>query len=237
MTRAANRRQIFAITVALLAASTLLSCGQPHDSSTLGQRQPAVVKPAPPAPAAGDFVDEDVALVEAPAAPSPRAAATAAPQAVERVEEAAPASDGRFVIERLDVDVPLKTFTPEGGVADPPTWDDAWLADVYGSPSDPDSGTSIVFLHSGIREPDAVGNRLLDRAAHASTLHTGDVLNVDGSEFIVSSTHVLSKDEVEAGAEEVWLNEDGRLVLITCLARPGEQKAVDVVVVVAQRSA
>lgn len=169
-------------------------------------------------------------------APTDADGATAATEAL----QAAHVSAGRLMVSQVGIDAPALPFTLTDGIADPPTWTDAYVVDGYGTPSDPTSGTSYVLVHSGYRGQ-ALGDLLTDTEAGESHLDPGDIFYADGTAFEVVSEARYAKNDLEATdvlgvplVPAVWEDVDGRLVLMTCLQRGQTGHALEVVVVIAQ---
>ena len=172
-------------------------------------------------------------------APTDAETTTAAVETQEALQ-AAHVTAGRLMVPQVGIDAPVLSYALTSGIADPPTWTDAYVVDGYGSPSDPTSGTSYVLVHSGYRGQ-ALGDLLTDTTAGESHLDPGDLFYVDGTAFEVVSEARYAKNDVEATdpagvplVPEVWEDMDGRLVLMTCLQAGQSGHAVEVVVVTAQ---
>jgi hypothetical protein len=140
------------------------------------------------------------------------------------VDSATRQTDGRFEAPRQGLDVPLVELTVTGNDLAPPTFTDAFV--VRDTTADADDGTRplVVAMHA-LRDGRAPGNTFFeaDSADPEVTVSAGDLLVVDGVEYTVTRTEVLTK-AAAARSEDVWSAQaDGasRLVVITCLQRAG----------------
>ncbi len=101
------------------------------------------------------------------------------------------------------------------------------------------SGLVVVAMHA-VRGGDAPGNVFFEMEPTSSPVlvAAGDVLRVDGVEYVVTRTAVEGKGAV-ATSSDVWgdaAQRDGELVVITCLQRAGETgAAADNLVIFAER--
>ena len=136
------------------------------------------------------------------------------------------ATGGRFHAPGQGLDVPLLEMSASGGVLNPPTLTDAFIL------RDPDRTTAdgvrprIIVMHAvhGGRAP---GNALITTGGTATKVlvGAGDQLWVDGVEYVVESTDILSKPAA-ASSSDIWgYHEDGadRITVITC--RPDNRAA------------
>ncbi|HZI96081.1 MAG TPA: class F sortase, partial [Actinomycetales bacterium] len=108
-----------------------------------------------------------------------------------------------------------------GGELDPPTLDEAYWIETYGTPGSDADNTVYLAGHS-YDSGDAAFNPLFDRAEQIALVGAGDeiVVTTDAGRltYAVDSTERYPKDEL-AGVDEVWKIVPDRLVLITCFQR------------------
>ncbi|OIQ79914.1 hypothetical protein GALL_383470 [mine drainage metagenome] len=190
--------------------------------------------PAPPGPdtATAMVTPPVVDQVPEPAitAPTPSAAPSpVAPLVIGRTAQT-PAWDtiaGRFIVPAVGLSVPLGTMSVSHGAVNPPTIHSAYLINGYGTPHG--NGTAYVALHSG-RGLDAAGNALFDIAAGAPTVKTGEVVIVDAVYYKVTDVRLVKKSDV-VNDSDIWKQQDGRLVVFTCLQRPAGVSLQNIVIV------
>lgn len=132
---------------------------------------------------------------------------------------------GRFVAPSVDLSVPLLSAQIADGIINPPTMTDAFVYRDYGDLDGPESGLVVVAMHA-VRSGEAPGNRFVDVAEDDATVlvHAGDLFEVNGHEYRVSDTEVLTKTAATESSRlwDDWENRDGELVVVTCLQRPGQ---------------
>lgn len=139
-----------------------------------------------------------------------------------------PGNQDRFILG--DLNVPLKTMPVRDGVVNPPTYEDAYLVEGYGSPYSP--GTSYVALHSARGLPSAAGNALIDPDTQTSTVEVDDRVIVDGLIYRVTEVRLIEQDVV-VDESDIWEQVDGRLVVFTCM-QLDRGPSVDNVVIIAE---
>lgn len=139
-----------------------------------------------------------------------------------------PGNQGRLIVG--DLNVPLKTMPVIEGVVNPPTYEDAYLVEGYGSPYSP--GTAYVAMHSARGLPSAAGNALIDPDTQTSTVNVDDRIILDGVIYRVTEVRMVGKEQVvhEPG---LWEQVDGRLVVFTCM-QLDHGPSVDNVVIIAE---
>lgn len=125
----------------------------------------------------------------------------------------------RFRAPAQGLDVPLLRMNVRGGVINPPTLRDAFEV-VALEPDLP----RVIALHA-VRGGRAAGNAFY--AQHPTgtviTVAAGDVLHVGERTYVVDDVTVLDQQDA-ARSERIWgasPDQAGRLVVITCLQRPG----------------
>ncbi|USQ79101.1 hypothetical protein NF556_15975 [Ornithinimicrobium faecis] len=176
------------------------------------------------------FVSEDLAgnTVEWDVAPDVEASA---------VED----TGGRFVAPDVDLSVPLLSAQIADGIINPPSMTDAFVYREYGDLSAPDSGLVVIALHA-VRSGAAPGNSFVDIDGDGEPqirVKAGDPLEVDGHDYRVTDTEVLTKTAATQSTRlwEDWESRDGELVVVTCLQRPGQVgNSLENVVIYAERT-
>lgn len=132
---------------------------------------------------------------------------------------------GRFLAPSLDLSVPLLSAQIADGIINPPTMTDAFVYRDYGDPDATESGLVVIAMHA-VRSGEAPGNRFVDVTEDEATIlvQEGDLFEVDGHEYQVSDTEVLSKAAATQSSRlwDDWESRDGELVVVTCLQRPGQ---------------
>ncbi|MEQ6896401.1 class F sortase [Microbacterium sp. KR10-403] len=195
--------------VALVAAG-VVALAWPHDAS---------------AGALHDLAGNAVAL-EPGTAPAPAQRATMDP-----VDD----TGARFAVPAVGLDVPLGTMTPADGQITPPGFTSAYVVrDLGVTPEAATEGTVFVVMHSLRDGAVGPGNYLIDVAEASARVHTGDEIEVGGTTYAVTGSREITKPDIADDAA-VWADEPGRLVVITCLQRPGGGPSYDNVVITAQR--
>lgn len=125
-------------------------------------------------------------------------------------------SAGNFMVVAggVSLSVPLKTMPVMEGVVNPPTYEDAYLIEGYGTPNG--GGTSYVAMHSARGLEGAAGNALIDIETGLPTLEGGEWLLVDRVAYEVTEVRLVGKGSIteEPG---IWEQVDGRLVVFTCM--------------------
>lgn len=220
---------------ALLAALVVAGCSVPAaraPAPQVAEKAPSVE--VPEEPISEQIVEEPPPVVEQmpePVEPAPEPVMAEPP--TDRFD-AVSSSAGRFRVlhHPAALNVPLKSMPVTDGVVNPPTHEDAYLIEGYGTPHG--EGTTYVAMHSGRGLPEAAGSALIDTETGEATLDGGELLFVDGVTFRVSEVRVLGKGSV-AGEEDLWQQVDGRLVVFTCIPLDSGPGVNHVVVVIADQ--
>lgn len=139
---------------------------------------------------------------------------------------------GRLRVPSVDVDAPLlsmHTYQHHGvRTITPPTHENPYVVRDWAEPGDTD-GMVVVATHSTRGRPDLPGSRLIDIDRGSSTVQKGAYVFVDGHKYVVSKVHNQSKGTV-ADDQDVWKDEPGKLLLITCLQRPAGKSQQNVII-------
>ncbi|WP_461184274.1 class F sortase [Xylanimonas ulmi] len=143
----------------------------------------------------------------------------------------------RFQAASVGLDVPLGSLTEVDAQIVPPGFTTAYRVRNRGVDVEHAAeGTVYVVMHSLRGRGTAPGDYLADRETGASRLTPGDPLRVvDGGravEYTVTSAELVDKDALPATAQ-VWTDEPGRLVVITCMQRAGGEPSLQNLVVYA----
>lgn len=113
------------------------------------------------------------------------------------------------------------------GVINPPGLTSAYLVRGYGDVEDSESGTTYIAMHS-VAGGSSPGNKVIDIQAGKIKVQEGDEIEVKGHDFTVTDAYLNSKSETP-NDKDLWKQEDGKLVIITCLQRtsgPSVQNAI-----------
>ncbi|MDK9610545.1 class F sortase [Propionibacterium freudenreichii] len=154
-----------------------------------------------------------------------------APSTIERMQ-VQDTDSGRLRVPSVGLDVPLGSMLAVDNVINPPSFTQAyWVRNVGVAPADASSGTVFVVSHS-VSRGRAPGNYLLNVDKGSSAVNPGDLIDVDGHDYIAQSWRAVGKTQLPA-AQDLWDAVPGRLVLITCLEQP-DGSSPDNLVVVAQ---
>ncbi|WP_228512742.1 class F sortase [Clavibacter sp. VKM Ac-2872] len=141
----------------------------------------------------------------------------------------------RFAVDSVGLDVPLGALKTVRGVIEPPGFTSAyWVRDQGVAPGDGAQGTVFVVMHSLRDGGQGPGNYLIDVANGTSKIGLGAKIRVDDVTYSVTGTQAIDKPAV-ADASAIWANVPGRLVIITCLQKPGGGASTQNVVIEAQQ--
>lgn len=122
---------------------------------------------------------------------------------------------GRLSIPGAGMDVPLGSIA-RTAVVRPPGYRAAYVLDRSGSElASPDaaSHTTVIAMHS-VNNGFAPGNYLVSADGSARVV-AGDRIETLAHEWVITGIEQIAKDDVP-GREEIWGDEPGTLVLVTC---------------------
>lgn len=159
------------------------------------------------------------------------------PEVEARMEvQEAPAQGGpRLAIPSASLDVPLASLLAVDGEITPPGFTQAYGVRNLGVDAEHAAdGTLYVVMHS-VRHGNAPGNAVIDVDTGAVSVPDGAAIQVGDLHYTVTGSLTIGKDEL-ASRSELWTDDPGRLVLITCLQRT-EGRSVDNAVIIAQLDA
>lgn len=139
-------------------------------------------------------------------------------------------STERFKVPTVSLDVPLASLLEVNNTITPPGFTQAyWVRNRGVAPVDAANGTVYVVSHS-VAKGLAPGNYLFDVASGTSTVKAGDEIDVSNVKYIAQSWKTISKDQL-ANESDLWTNEPGRLVLVTCLEEPDGSSPNNMVII------
>ncbi|QAY61769.1 class F sortase [Microbacterium protaetiae] len=143
----------------------------------------------------------------------------------------------RFAVPSVGLDVPLGALTAVGDEITPPGFTSAYLVRNLGvTPQNAPEGTVFVVMHSLRDGAVGPGNYLIDVDSGTAAVHPGDEVDVSGVAYTVTGASDIIKTAI-ADDDDIWADQPGRLVVITCLQRPGGGPSHDNIVITAQRTA
>lgn len=147
---------------------------------------------------------------------------------------AVPDSGQRFVVESVGLDVPLGEVSAVRGQVTPPGFTSAYLVRNEGvGLRDASRGTVFVVMHSLRNGGVGPGNYLFDLSSGRPSVADGAEITVGSRTYRVSSSATIAKSRL-AQAQDLWTNEPGRLVVITCLQRPAGGPSLANIILIAQ---
>jgi hypothetical protein len=141
-------------------------------------------------------------------------------------------SDGQgFVIPAVALHVPLGAVNDVNGEMNPPDFTAAfWIRNRGVSVDDAELGTVYVVAHSA-RNGVAPGNFV--QVDEHSRLQQGDSITVDGHTYEYVSYEVVAQTDL-ASHTELWVDQPGRLVFVTCLQKSDRSAPTDNLVIIGQ---
>ncbi|MBF4636312.1 class F sortase, partial [Agreia pratensis] len=144
--------------------------------------------------------------------------------------------DDRFVVPSVGLDVPLGALTSVDGAIEPPGFTSAyWVRDEGVAPDKSAEGTVFIVMHSLRNGATGPGNYLIDVDAQTSKVGIGATITVNDTSYTVTATQAIDKPAI-ADASAIWENTPNRLVIITCLQRPGGGPSQQNIVIEATRN-
>jgi len=139
----------------------------------------------------------------------------------------------RLRVPDVGLDVPVGEVDAVDGVIVPPGFTSAYVVGNRGvTPEDAASGTVYVAMHSLRDGGVGPGNSLIDVDAQSARVAPGTLIELDDTTYRVDGSALIGKNRL-AQSSDVWAEVPGRLVLITCLQRPGGGASVQNVLVFA----
>ncbi|ROP74464.1 class F sortase [Curtobacterium sp. PhB115] len=137
----------------------------------------------------------------------------------------------RLEVPSVGLDVPLGELDAVDGQITPPGFSEAYRVRNTGvGLADRADGTVFVVMHSLRNGAIGPGNLLIDVDGQRSEVAVGSSVRIGDARWTVTGSERITKATVAADAD-VWADEPGRLLLITCLQRPDGSASVDNVVI------
>lgn len=141
--------------------------------------------------------------------------------------------DNGFVIDSVGLNVPLGSVNAVNNVMNPPGFSSAyWVRNMGVSLANADQGTVYIVAHStrgGGRSP---GNYVIDVPNQTTSLKPGDIITADNRTYKFVEAQIIDKNEL-GDHPELWANQPGRLIFITCLQKPDNSPSVNNMVIIA----
>ncbi len=140
-----------------------------------------------------------------------------------------------FVVPSLNLDVPLGSINSVDNALNPPNFTSVFVVRNMGvSLDNADQGTVYMATHA-IQHGHAPGDYFQKNGQ--VTLNPGDIIKANNRQYAFVESQVIPKkgDDGLSSHGELWTNDPGRLVLITCLLNPdGHSNANDNLVIIAK---
>jgi len=123
----------------------------------------------------------------------------------------------KFIIDAVELNVPLGEVNEVKGVINPPGFTSAFLIRNRGvGLANADQGTVYVAAHS-LRSPGvAPGNFVINISAGNVTVPVGSEIKVGDRTYVMTASSIIDKQQL-GNDERLWANTPGMLVFITCL--------------------
>jgi len=145
----------------------------------------------------------------------------------------ATATDDRFVVASVGLDVPLGELSVVDGDVTPPDFGSAFRIRDEGVPLvAAETGTVFVVMHSLRGGGVAPGNLLIDVDTGSAEVAVGATIQVGARTYTVQGWDTVDKSRL-AATSDVWAAVPGRLVVITCLQRVDGGPSVENMVITA----
>ncbi|WP_282848882.1 class F sortase [Microbacterium oxydans] len=126
----------------------------------------------------------------------------------------------RFEVPSVGLDVPLGELNEVDGTITPPGFTSVYRVTNRGvDVTQASSGTVYVATHSLRGGGVAPGNYLIDVDDARPSIAAGETILVAGVHYVVDDSYAVDKSALPARSD-VWADEPGRLVVITCLQNP-----------------
>lgn len=158
---------------------------------------------------------------------------TPSPDVVEKMDAVDDAGQ-RFAIPSVGLSVPLGALSMTANTLTPPGFTSAYLVRNLGtSIDDPEQGTVFVVMHSLREGGVGPGNYLIDVDDETASIAPGITVNVGDLSYTVTGDLAITKTGIQS-QDDVWEDIPGKLVIITCLQRPGGRPSHENIVITAQ---
>lgn len=139
-----------------------------------------------------------------------------------------PAS-GDLRVPAVDMSTDLKTMNEVGGVINPPDLYPAFVINGHATPKTPEDGTTIIALHS-VQGATLPGNKLINVAAGTPAVSAGQEVIAQDRSFTIDKAYSVTKSDI-SDEEDVWSDEPGKLVILTCLQRTAGKSVENVIII------
>ncbi|MDR0285405.1 MAG: hypothetical protein LBI33_11055 [Propionibacteriaceae bacterium] len=140
-----------------------------------------------------------------------------------------------FIVPTLDLQVALGSINAVNGSMNPSNFKNVfWVRNMGVSLDKAETGTVYLVTHA-IQGGKAPGNIL--QSGGQVALKPGDLITVNHRTYVFESASIISKSDKDDNLgthDELWTNDPGRLVLVTCLLNPHGGLAVDNLVIIAK---
>ncbi|MDR1355539.1 MAG: hypothetical protein LBJ43_04715 [Propionibacteriaceae bacterium] len=123
----------------------------------------------------------------------------------------------RFIVDSVSLNVPYGEVNEVDGVLNPPNFRGVFRVRNRGVDlPNASKGTVYLVTHSLRMGGYSPGNYLMNIWNKTWSLNVGDIISVNGTRYVADD--YLLVDNTNLGSRpELWVNEPGRLVLITCM--------------------
>jgi len=136
-----------------------------------------------------------------------------------------------FQVPKVKLDVPIGSVNDVNGVMNPANFTSVfWVRNRGVSLDNAEQGTVFMVTHA-VQGGKAPGNILQNKGLAA--LSPGDLIKVNQRTYEFVSSEVIPKAEI-GNHEDLWANDPGRMLVITCVLNPNGGLAVDNLVIVAK---
>jgi len=135
------------------------------------------------------------------------------------LEQAAAVDDvgTRFIIDSVNLDVPLGEVNEVNGVLNPPGFQSAYRVRNRGVTLDKASKGTVYVVAHALRPPGkAPGNFVTDLSTGKVIVKDGATIQVGDKTYKMTGSRVVSKNELSNEAD-LWANTPGMLVFVTCM--------------------
>jgi hypothetical protein len=174
----------------------------------------------------GEFTDMDGNIVE-PDSPTPNDEEWLKQIDLQEI------SGARFIVDSVGLNVPYGEVNEVNGVLNPPNFRGVFRVRNRGVDlAKASEGTVYLVTHSLRNGGHSPGNYLMDIWTNKWSLAPGDVISVNGVRYVADS-YMLVDNENLGSRPELWSDEPGRLVLITCMQYPDKSPTRENLVIIA----
>lgn len=135
---------------------------------------------------------------------------------------------GDFQVPSVGLNTGLKTMSEVNGAINPPGLSNGYVVRNHGSPDHPERGTTYVAIHS-VQGAELPGNKLIDVDAGEAAVEAGETITLQDRDYTVTDAYAVPKSDV-SGDDSVWVDEPGRLVVLTCLQRTSGRSVDNVII-------